>query len=1410
MNKWKRLAAGLLVLALMFSFCQMPLAASAAETEGVSAEAAQTLPQETSLETTVQTLPQETVLPNPTESTGADAVTEPATQPSTEAATEPTTEATTEPTTEVATEPTTESTIATENTEETAPVVNQLTTQLGAGNTLIQLSLPSDEPADTILTAAEGEPVDAQMLAIMQEFSIQNVLDYFIWDLTVDLDIDSSLRADITFDAPYLRMVSPDKAWMFLVGADGQIEKLSAGIGGNSEKYVTNISTSLTGFHRTARLIFISEDSPGIESTSGGGFTTYPEYAVRASNGAISGIGDAQGGLTYHCWADNGDYSPAKPAICLDSDRLFGSGDNAWNFGWCTASNTNDDEGPTSSWKDLSQSVRNKLVLLCAYGLSEWSPSGRFRDVNGGNNFAAMQLVAWEWVNGVSEGTYTSRYNGTVQSVADEMRDLVRTNPDNVDPAKTSVYVIWPNSQKLYNGRYVWGQTLIALWNVEYGEPDTGSLSVRKGITGSGTKANWRMELYSSASSAANATGYIDYAYTDANGTATFADLAAGTYYVREAPASRQDRVNTTGWTLSAEVKTGTVSAGSTTNAGTITNTAPTGGFQVTKTVKGGGSPNGWRFEAYTSAAAANAGGTNYAAYAYSGANGIVSFSGLSLGTYYVREAPASRQDRVDSTGWTMSTAVLTATVTANSSDNIGTISNTAPPGGIAVKKSVNTTTGTEGKLNGWIFQISDKEDFPTILTTVTTDDSGSASTGLTLMAGTYYVREAPYASQTRTDKDGFILDETVCRVNVTSGGVAQAFTPSNATATNHEKGRIRVFKGVEGTTADANSLSNWLFLVLDSDGKEVTTIQTGADGYGTTGYLMPGSYTVQEAPRERQTRQDLEQWTLSEEKIPVTVAAGALVDAFPQDGHSAVNLHGKLLHIQKVPNCSDATLEQIDGNAMYSLAGAKYDIVVDSVTVETLVTDAEGMAVAKTLFQAGDTGTLVETEAPTGYLLNNTPVAFTIPSGAEAYTVEVSDIPTFDPARFTLKKVDAITDAPMGDATFEGAVYRWDYFDNLTHSGTPVRTWYFTTDADGRYGYEPQYLANSSQYASDPLYLNGSGERYALPLGSVTITEVLAPSGYSIMQPLYGTITQNSSGSDAKWEWVEESAEYLTEISGGYSAPEPQDEASFGSLSIQKVDKDLGTEIPEGISFAGCQFSVYNRSANAVKVGDYAVAQPGEVCYVLTVDESGKAFTEAIFPQGTYEVKETKGNDFFTVNEEWSYTFSVVEGKTQFTTECANSMISIVIHVQKTNEAGDFLEGAKFILEWSEDGETWVPVSFSEELSKGGCSSENLAEDGSLTTDETGYATFSGLYPLGSYRIIEVATPNGYSLLTAPIMVEIPTYEDNYEVTYQVVDGYVFNLPKTGSVSMTFISLGVALSLVAGTLALAYWKKKQ
>ena len=560
----------------------------------------------------------------------------------------------------------------------------------------------------------------------------------------------------------------------------------------------------------------------------------------------------------------------------------------------------------------------------------------------------------------------------------------------------------------------------------------------------------------------------------------------------------------------------------------------------------------------------------------------------------------------------------------------------------------------------------------------------------------------------------------------------------------------------------------------------------------------------------ENQSRKDKSMWSQDNTPVTVVVTAGSTVDALNGDGYTAVNAYGKRLTIQKAAQCDQETAAQLEGNAMYSLAGAEYNVVVDGSIVETLVTDDTGKAVSKEAYPIGTTGTLVEITAPSGYVLDATPVPFTIPAGSDEYVVEVSDAPTFDPGLVSIKKVDAVTGTPAGNATFEGAVFRWDYYDNTTCTGTPTRTWYFAADSTGRHRCNPQYFADSAEYPSDGLYRNYETGVYELPLGSVKITEISAPLGYDVMPVLTATITQENNGEIAIWKWSKESIAYLTEIADGVSVPEPQDEDSFGSLSIRKADKDLGTEIPEGVSFAGCEFTVYNRSAGAVKIGDNPIAQPGEVCCTLTVDASGTVSTGNIFPVGSYEVKETKGNDYYSVNEAWSYSFSVVEGKTEFAAECVNTQIPVTIRVEKVNAEGAALEGARFILEWSEDGQTWQPVAHDTQIAKGSCSSPDLAEDGSLVTDESGKIEFAGLYPLLTYRIIEAATPNGYSLLSDPIIVDTPTYEQGYEVSYKVVDGHVFALPKTGAADMPLLSVGIALALAVGMIALAYWKKKE
>ena len=1294
MQTIKRAAVIFLVLTLVLS-CFSPVIAVSASTEtGPASTSTVANPNASGGETS------ETTAAGTTPSTAVTEETEPTQAPQ---ETTPVIE-TTVPTETTAPEENTEVTNVAEVTEATEVSERETTTLTGhldSKDADISVLLLDQLVAEgTVLNVQEATLDNETMKTVMSKLNLLVLLDYLAFDMDVANDsVSGKLSVTVTFPTPSIRALDSGSVYLAEIKSDGSIRLVgNADTVVNNDRKIEKITFTTAGLSGS-RFVILTSDRPSLL-----GFQTYPEYTVRATYGRYPGIGDSQGGLTYHCWSANGTPSASKPAVCLDSNRLFGSGDNTFSYEIVNSVNDNGDRSPTQSWKNLSQSKRELLMLLCFYGLSDWSPSSRFiEDIRSGNTFAAMQLVAWEWINGVEDGTYTSRYNDTVQDIAGQLRSLCYSNPDNIDCTTSYVYIIWPNAQKIYNGRYVWGQALIACHTVNY-KPTTGSLKVNKAISGNGSIANWRMELYTSQSAANSGTGFTAAAYTNSNGVATFSDLNPGTYYVREAPAERQDRVGVTGWTLSTTVLSAVVKSGDTVNAGTITNLAPSGEITVVKAV---------------------------------------------------------------------------------------------------------TSQNPAGKMDGWVFQVATDSGFTNIVKTITTDASGKGSTGKVLAPGTYYVREAPLANQTRSDKDNFILDsQSVVTVTVQAGETKAALYTDSATAVNVEKGMIRVRKGVSGTDASTANLSGWLFYVYDSGKEVVAQITTGADGYGTSGRLAPGQYTVQEAPMEDQPRGDKAMWSQDAPPVTVTVTAGRTVDAIQDSGYTAQNQYGKRLSIQKTFRCEEDTASQLSGNAMYALAGAKYNVIVGGEVVETLVTNAEGKATSAKSYPIGTSGTLVEITAPAGFLLDSTPVEFTIPASGD-YVVEVSDDPTFDPATQSFQKTDSQTGTAQGGATFAGAIFRWDYYDNTDWSGDPLRTWYFVTDENGAYAYRPESLDSDSD--NSELYVDANGVPN-LPLGSLKVTETAAPAGYDRMPVLYATITQMSNGGIADFDWTEESLQNIVSSSEGITtAAEPQDKTTLGSLTIQKVDKGTGGAAPNGASFAGCEFTIYNRSAGPVKVGDHAVAQPGEVCYVLTVDETGAASTENIFPIGTYEVKETKGNDFYQCNTEWSETFTITgeDANPQVSVSCENEMLPATIRVQKVNPNDEALPGAKFLLEWSEDGTSWKPVTKSETILAGGCSSESLDDSGCITTDNSGMAEFTGLSPMVRYRISEVATPNGYQLLKEPILVDKLTPEQNYEAAYRVVDNYVFNLPKTGASDFLYLPICIAFAFTGFFLVLASDKTK-
>ncbi len=99
-----------------------------------------------------------------------------------------------------------------------------------------------------------------------------------------------------------------------------------------------------------------------------------------------------------------------------------------------------------------------------------------------------------------------------------------------------------------------------------------------------------------------------------------------------------------------------------------------------------------------------------------------------------------------------------------------------------------------------------------------------------------------------------------------------------------------------------------------------------------------------------------------------------------------------------------------------------------------------------------------------------------------------------------------------------------------------------------------------------------------------------------------------------------------------------------FGSLLIQKADSLLGANPQGSATLGGVVFEVINENGCSVKVGSNAAAAPGEVCATLTADSTGVVSTDAIFPLGSYSVREKTAPTGYALNTDWEKTFSVTE----------------------------------------------------------------------------------------------------------------------------------------------------------------------
>ena len=245
-------------------------------------------------------------------------------------------------------------------------------------------------------------------------------------------------------------------------------------------------------------------------------------------------------------------------------------------------------------------------------------------------------------------------------------------------------------------------------------------------------------------------------------------------------------------------------------------------------------------------------------------------------------------------------------------------------------------------------------------------------------------------------------------------------------------------------------------------------------------------------------------------------------------------------------------------GNSCYSLAGAVYGIYSDagcSAQVTTLTTDAGGNAAAVSL-NAG-TYYYKELTAPAGYALDSSVQSFTVTDGQNT-ALSVSDIPTNDPVRISINKVDSETgDKVQGGASLENAEFTVKYYAGYYNAGNlpanATRTWVIKTlkTAGGNY---MAVLNTNYKIAGDDFYTNAKGAP-VLPLGTISIEETKAPEGYN----LEGAYLQvGGVGEKITGKYVAQITQNgnLASLKGGNTF-KVSDKIKRGDFKLTKIDTD-------------------------------------------------------------------------------------------------------------------------------------------------------------------------------------------------------------------------------------------------------------
>ena len=648
-------------------------------------------------------------------------------------------------------------------------------------------------------------------------------------------------------------------------------------------------------------------------------------------------------------------------------------------------------------------------------------------------------------------------------------------------------------------------------------------------------------------------------------------------------------------------------------------------------------------------------------------------------------------------------------------------------------------TAQGDAKLSGAVYGIYKGD---TLVDKYVTDSEGQFTTK-------EYVCDSDWTIREITPSEGYLLDKTIHKVgaepklftiehNLVANDVTEQVMKGNIAIIKHtDDGKTKIETPENGAEFEVYLKSSGSFEKADKDERD--TIVCDENGFAQTKDMPYGVYTVHQTKgwEGRELMKDF--------------------DVFiSQDGQTYrylinnANFESYIKVVKKDAETGKTIPYAGAGFQIYDPAGNKVSMTFTyptPTTIDTFYTDADGQLVTPEKLDYGKGYSLIEVQAPYGYVLDSTPVSFDVTEENSTQEGGITLIKVYKP---NMAQKGTISVEKTGEVFFgvnvsgeedEDVIYQPVYkVKGLAGAVYEIKADEDVITPDGTLRYHKGDVVDTVTTDED-----GTAKSKELYLGKYTVVEIKAPTGMVVNKEKH-SVELTYAGQDVA----------VTETATSFV-----NERQKVKISLEKIlEQDETFGIGKNDEIKNISFGLYVKE-DVVSSSGTVIPADGLI-EIITLDENGKATANTDLPFGSYYIKEIATDEHYILSDtQYPFTFEyagqdteTVEIKVNDGKPIENKLIYGSVSGKKIDENGEALGGALIGIFKADETE------FTKEHAIMTATSE---KDGSFSFAKV---------PYGKWIVREIEAPEGFVLDDTSYEVNINENEQVIEV--EITDEYI------------------------------------